>query len=95
MMRRRCILYIVKRTQLYLDDDLWEVLHIRARETGSTLSELVRKAARDRYLPSKEIRREALMAIVGMRKDWPEDLDSTEYIRQLRSNSRRKRLGLP
>ena len=85
----------MKRTQLYLDDDLWEVLHIRARETGSTLSELVRKAARDRYLPSKEARQKAFLDIVGIRKDWPEDLDSTEYIRQVRSGSRRKRLGLP
>ena len=85
----------MKRTQLYLDDDLWEALHLRARQTGTTLSELVRQAARDRYLPSKAARREALLGIIGMWKDWPEDIDSTEYVRQVRSGSRRKRLGLP
>ncbi len=85
----------MKRTQLYLDDDLWEALHARARETGTTLSELVRTAARERYLPSKEARRKAFLDIVGIRKDWPESIDSTEYVRQFRSGSRRKRLGLP
>ncbi|HZO53388.1 MAG TPA: CopG family transcriptional regulator [Bryobacteraceae bacterium] len=85
----------MKRTQLYLDDDLWKVLHIRARETGTTLSELVRKATRDRYLPSREARQKAFLDIVGIRKDWPESIDSTAYIRKLRSGARRKRLGLP
>jgi len=85
----------MKRTQLYLDDDLWEVLHIRARETGTTLSELVRNATRERYLPSSASRQKAFLDLVGIRKDWPESVDSTAYIRKLRSGSRRKRLGLP
>jgi hypothetical protein len=85
----------VKRTQLDLDDDLWEALHVRARETGSTISELICVAARDRYLPSKETRQNAFRNIIGMWSDWPESIDSTEYVRQLRSGSRRKRLGLP
>jgi plasmid stability protein len=85
----------VKRIQIYLDDDLWQALHLRARHTSSTLSELVRKAVRERYLPSPAARRAALLAIVGMRKDLPVTEDSTAYIRRLRRDTRRERLNLP
>ena len=85
----------MKRTQLYLDDDLWQALHLKARETGSTLSELVRQAARERYLPSPDARRKAFLDFVGIRKDLPVTEDSTAYIRRLRRDTRRKRLNLP
>jgi hypothetical protein len=83
----------MKRTQLYLDEDLWEVLHIRARESRSTVSELVRQAVRERYLGDSAERKRALLAIVGMWKDRPEFADSEAYVRKLRRDTRFERLS--
>jgi hypothetical protein len=85
----------MRRTQLYLDDDLWNALRARAREQGTTISDLVRQAARERYLDKLEGRREAMQAFVGIRKDRPDLADSTKYIRELRSGTRIQRLRKP
>ena len=83
----------MKRTQLYLDDDLWNTLHVRARQSRTTVSELVRQAARDRYLGSMDSRAKAMQAVVGIWKDR-KDMSSTEaYVRRLRRGSRLKRLS--
>src|SRR5450631_4055268 len=65
----RCMLYIMRRTQLYLDEDLWNALHFHARLHGQTISELVRKAARDKYMGNPEERLAAMKAIVGLWRD--------------------------
>lgn len=83
----------MKRTQLYLDDDLWNALHERARSEGTSISDLVRQAARERYLGRMEGRREAMQAFVGIRKDRMDLSDSTEYVRGLRRGGRLGRLG--
>jgi hypothetical protein len=83
----------MRRTQLYLDDDLWQALHARARGEGSTISELVRLAARERYLGKLDERRGAMEAVVGIRKDRPEFRNPAEYVRGLRRGSRTARLG--
>lgn len=54
----------MRRRQLFLDDDLWNVLRARAREEGTTVSDLVRQAVRERYLGKLEERREAMQALV-------------------------------
>ena len=83
----------MRRTQLYLDDDLWNALHARARQEGTTISELVRVAARERYLGSLDARKRAMQAVVGIRKDR-KDLANTEaYVRRLRRGIRLKRLA--
>ncbi len=85
----------MRRTQLYLDDDLWNVLRTRARKEGTTVSDLVRQAARERYLGKLEERREAMQALVGIRKGRSELSDSVEYVRRLRRGSRVERLAKP
>ena len=85
----------MKRTQLYLDDDLWLALHARARQEATTISDLVRQAARERYLGKVEERRAAMQAFVGMRKDRDDLRDSTAYVRRLRRGSRIAKLGKP
>jgi hypothetical protein len=67
----------MRRTQLYLDEDLWNALHFHARLSGSTVSELVRKAARDKYMGNPEERRAAMEGIVGLWKDR-RDIENTE-----------------
>ncbi len=83
----------MRRTQLYLDDDLWNALHTRARRMGTTISDLVRQAARERYLGNLDERREAMLGIVGIWKDRTDLPESTEeYVRSLRRETRMERL---
>jgi hypothetical protein len=87
----RCIIYIMRRTQLYLDEDLWNILRVNARSRHTTVSELVRDAVRNRYLGKLEERRKAMQAIVGIRNDRTEFKDSEAYIRDLRAGTRIER----
>jgi hypothetical protein len=82
----------MRRTQLYLDDNLWNVLHARARSEKTTISDLVRRAARERYLGSQEERMEAMRAFVGIRKSDPDAPAAVDYIRNLRRGDRLERL---
>ncbi len=82
----------MRRTQLYLDDQLWDALHVRARLTGTSISELVRSAVRERYVGNLEERRNAMQGLVGLRKNRPEFEDPEAYVRGLRRSSRLERL---
>jgi Arc/MetJ-type ribon-helix-helix transcriptional regulator len=82
----------MRRTQLYLDDQLWNMLHARAQSTGTTVSELVRTAVREHYLGDLEERRKAMQAIVGMRRDRDEFENPESYIRNLRRGTRSQRI---
>lgn len=83
----------MRRTQLYLDDDLWQALHDRARSEQTTISDLVRRAARERYLVDLEQRRKAMKAFVGSAKGRWNFEDTETYLRGLRRSSRMKRLN--
>jgi hypothetical protein len=83
----------MKRTQLYLDNDLWSILHLSADRTGTSVSQLVRDAVRERYIGKFEERRKAMLAFVGLRKDRNDPGDSTAYVRDLRRGNRLERLG--
>lgn len=82
----------MRRIQLYLDDVLWKALHDRARGSSTTISELVREAVRERYVPNLEKRKKAMLAIVGIREDRREFDDPEAYVRDLRRESRMDRL---
>lgn len=83
----------MKRTQLYLNEDVWKALHIRARQHKTTISELVRRAVRDKYGLSAEDRREAMQALVGIWKDRANLPDSEKYVRTLRKGKRLRRIA--
>lgn len=83
----------MRRTQLYLDEQLWGALHTRARIEKTTISELVRQAARDRYIGNVETRIDAMRGFVGIRKSRPDTVDSSREVRQLRMGSRLDRMG--
>lgn len=74
----------MKRTALYLDDQLWNSLHFRASAQGASISELVREAVRERYFGNLEERKEAMQAFIGIRKERADAPDSTKYVRALR-----------
>lgn len=86
------MIYIMRRTQLYLDDQLWNALHTQARSRKTSISELVREAIRERYLGNHEERRKAMQDFVGSRKDPPGAPDAVTYIQDLRRSRRIERL---
>jgi hypothetical protein len=83
----------MRRSQLYLDDDIWKALHVQSRQRRTSVSELVRQAVRDRYGSSPANRRQAMMALVGIWKDRDDLPDATTYIRRLRRGKRLKRIA--
>jgi hypothetical protein len=83
----------MKRTQLYLDDDLWNALHARASREGTTISDLMRQAARERYLGKIEARRTAMQAFIGAGRSRPASQSSASYFRKLRRGKRVERLA--
>ena len=88
----RCILYIMKRTQLYLHETIWKALHVRSRQQRTTISELVRQAVSEKYGSSPKSRRDAMRAVVGIWKDRRDLRDSTQYVRRLRKGNRLRRV---
>jgi hypothetical protein len=88
------IIYIMRRMQLYLEDELWSVQRLKARQDRTTISDLVPSALREKYLSSASKRWEAMFSAVGLWKDRP-DLPGTQtYMRRLRKDSRLKRTVL-
>jgi hypothetical protein len=83
----------MRRTQLYLEDDLWATLHAKALLEGATISELVRVAVRERYMGNLTERRDAMLGIVGLWRDRADLEDSESFIRNLRDDNRLERLG--
>ena len=82
----------MRRTQLYLEDDLWMTLHAKALLEGATISELVRVAVRERYMGNLVDRRDAMLGIVGLWKNRADLEDSQSFIRSLRDDDRQERL---
>jgi hypothetical protein len=83
----------VKRTQLYLDEQDWAVLQLKARQSGLTVSELVRRAVRESYSSSTGQRKQAMLAFIGIRKDRSSLPPTDGYVRKLRSGTRLERLS--
>ncbi|MGA3239367.1 MAG: CopG family transcriptional regulator [Bryobacteraceae bacterium] len=82
----------MRRTQLYLDDHLWNALHAHARNRKTSVSELVREAVRDRYFGKRDEQRKAMLEFVGIGHDRSQPLDAVEYVRSLRRGTRLDRL---
>ena len=83
----------MRRTQLYIEDDVWTALHVRSRQSGLSMSELVRQAVRGRYMNPGVRRREAMRALVGLWTDRPDAGDAETYVRRLRQGRRLERLA--
>ena len=86
------MIYIMRRTQMYLDDRLWNALHARARAQNITVSELVREAVRERYIGTREERMSAMQEFVGIRKQRSGRAGSVDYVQALRRGERLDRL---
>jgi hypothetical protein len=82
----------MRRTQLYIEDELWGTLRIRAQQAGTSVSDLVRQAVREKYSAGLDGRRQAMRAFAGVWKDRTDLADADGYLRALRQGSRLKRL---
>ena len=86
-------MYIMKRTELYLHENIWKTLHVRSRQQGTSISELVRQAVREKYGNSPASRKEAMQALVGLRKHRRDLPQSDSYVRKLRKGKRLRRIS--
>jgi hypothetical protein len=75
-----------------MEDDVWKVLQIKAKQSKTTISELVRQAVREKYLEKKAERKEAMLSMVGLWKDRTDLPDTETYVRSLRTDDRLKRI---
>jgi len=75
-----------------MDDDVWKILQVRAKQANSTISELVRVAVREKYIENASNRKEALLAAIGLWKDRTDIPDGETYVRRLRKDDRLKRI---
>jgi hypothetical protein len=78
----------MKRTQLYFDEEVWEMLRVRARRDRTTISDLVRSAVRERYIGNGSERKEAMLAVVGLWKNRTDLPETRTYLRRLREDGR-------
>jgi hypothetical protein len=82
----------MKRTQLYLDEEMARTLETLSRQKGATVSELVRASLRERYMPGKDLDKVALARLLtGIWKNRKDLQNIDASIRKLRKGSRRER----
>jgi hypothetical protein len=83
----------MKRTQLYLDDDIAKILSTVSRQTGQTISALVRECVREKFGGKERIDKTELARQLGGIWKRRKDLGETaQYVRKLRTDKRRRRL---
>ena len=83
----------MKRTQLYLDDDISNILSTVSRQQGTTISSLVRECIREKFGPRKQVDKAALAREVGGIWKKRTDLGPTQQrVRKLRKGSRLKNI---
>ena len=83
----------MKRTQLYLDDDIAKILSTVSRQKGQTISELVRECVREKFGRKENIDKAELARQLGGVWKNRKDLGETKkYVRRLRRDTRRERL---
>lgn len=83
----------VRCTCVYLDDQLWAVLHAVAEREKTTISDLVRRAVGERYVGSRERRVSAMQRFIGSRKPAEGEMTIVDEGRRLRKGCRIDRLA--
>jgi hypothetical protein len=79
----------MKRTQIYLDEELINILKIESKLRKKKVSMLIRETLRAKYL-NKDKKIVLLDKAAGIWKD--RDFDTNEYVRKLRKSKRLKDL---
>jgi hypothetical protein len=85
----------MKRTQLYLDEEMARTLKTLSRQKGTTISELVRTSLQEHYMPGKGLDKAALARnLAGIWKNQKDLQDIDAAVRKLRKDTRLKRLHI-
>jgi predicted DNA-binding protein len=83
----------MKRTQLYLDDDMANILSALSRQQGTTISSLVRECIREKFGPRQQVDKAALAREIGGIWKKRKDLGATaQHVRTLRKGARLKNI---
>ena len=77
----------MKRTQIYLSDDLYFEIKERSKKSKKSVSEIIRKTLRESLMPN---RKEEILSSIdeafGLWKD--REFDTEAYIREIRKGAR-------
>ena len=85
----------MKRTQLYLDEEMARTLAALGRQKGKTVSELVRESVEEQYMTRKDLDKAHLAReLAGVWRDRKDLKNIDRALRKLRAGTRLKRLGL-
>lgn len=79
----------MKRTQIYIDDQLNEALKRQSKIQKKNVSQIIRDILREKLLHHKN-KASVISDFAGMWAD--RDFDTEKYIRELRSTNRLKRI---
>ena len=83
----------MRRTQLYLDDELYRFLSALSRQEKKSISELVRSAIAEKYIMKDAVDKIVIVdRLASIWKDREDMKSPEEYIRILRKDTRRERL---
>jgi uncharacterized protein YajQ (UPF0234 family) len=85
----------MKRTQLYLDEDMAKMLSTLSRQKGRSVSDLVRENLQERYMSGKALDKGTLARQIGGIWEKRKDLQNIDaVVRELRKGKRIQRLRL-
>jgi hypothetical protein len=84
----------MKRTQLYLDEEMARTLETLSRQKGVTISELVRTGLRERYRGQDLDKAALARGLCGIWKNRKDLREVDTAVRKFRKGSRLKRLGI-
>lgn len=88
--------HCMKRTQLYLDEEMARMLAAESRRRGTTVSELVREAVSTVYgKRPRADRRATIHRLAGVWADRDDMGDTQEFVRRLRRSTRPERITKP
>lgn len=76
----------MKRTQIYLDEEIYKYLKQESLRTGKTISELIREKLRKEINQNKEALLESIKEVSGIWSYQTEDAES--FIRDIRKGER-------
>ena len=85
----------MRRTQLYLDDDMARILSAVSRQKGTTVSGLVRQCIREKFARLAKTDKATLAReLGGLWKDRKDIGSIDSHIRGLRKGTRRRRMTI-
>ncbi len=76
----------MKRTQIYLDEEIYKYLKEESKKTGKSISELIREKLKKEINQNKENLLKTIKEVAGIWSYKNEDVDN--YIRNMRKGKR-------